>query len=73
VAFLDIGLPDHDGYAVAVALRASLGRQVPLVALTGYGQPADRERARGVGFDAHLLKPVTPDQILETLGRLLKA
>jgi PAS domain S-box-containing protein len=73
VAFLDIGLPDHDGYAVAVALRASLGRHVPLVALTGYGQPADRERARGVGFDAHLLKPVTPDQILETLGRLLKA
>jgi CheY-like chemotaxis protein len=73
VAFLDIGLPDHDGYAVAVALRESLGQQVPLVALTGYGQPADRERARGVGFDAHLLKPVTPDQILETLARLLKA
>jgi PAS domain S-box-containing protein len=73
VVFLDIGLPDHDGYAVAVALRASLGQDVPLVALTGYGQPADRERARGVGIDAHLLKPVTPDQILETLGRLLKA
>jgi PAS domain S-box-containing protein len=73
VAFVDIGLPDHDGYAVAVALRASLGQGVPLVALTGYGQPADRERARGVGFDAHLLKPVTPDQILETLGRVLKA
>jgi PAS domain S-box-containing protein len=73
VAFVDIGLPDHDGYAVAVALRASLGDGVPLVALTGYGQPADREKARGVGFDAHLVKPVTPEQILGTLDKVLKA
>ena len=73
VAFVDIGLPDHDGYAVAVALRASLGDGVPLVALTGYGQPADREKARGVGFDAHLVKPVTPEQIMGTLDKLLKA
>ena len=73
VAFVDIGLPDHDGYAVAVALRASLGDGVPLVALTGYGQPADREKALGVGFDAHLVKPVTPEQIMGTLDKLLKA
>jgi PAS domain S-box-containing protein len=73
VAFVDIGLPDHDGYAVAVALRASLGEGVPLVALTGYGQPADREKARGVGFDAHLVKPVTPEQIMGTLDKVLKA
>jgi PAS domain S-box-containing protein len=58
VAFIDIGLPQMDGYEVARRLRASdSGRMMRLVALTGYGQPDDRDEARRAGFDHHLVKP----------------
>jgi CheY-like chemotaxis protein len=58
IAFIDIGLPQMDGYEVARRLRASDGcRAIRLVALTGYGQPGDREEARRAGFDHHLVKP----------------
>jgi PAS domain S-box-containing protein len=59
VVLLDIGLPEMDGYEVALRLRklAELNG-VRLIALTGYGQSEDRERARAVGFDDHLVKPV---------------
>jgi PAS domain S-box-containing protein len=67
IVLVDIGLPGLDGYAVAARLRAALGRSVVLIALTGYGQPDDRERTRHAGFDAHLVKPVDMD----TLTRLL--
>jgi two-component system, sensor histidine kinase len=67
VVLVDIGLPRLDGYGVAARLRAALGRNVVLIALTGYGQPDDRERTRHAGFDAHVVKPVEPD----TLARLL--
>jgi PAS domain S-box-containing protein len=70
VVLLDIGLPDLDGYQVATALRASLGDRVRLIALTGYGQPGDRERVRGAGFDAHLLKPVGLEAISRTVASL---
>jgi signal transduction histidine kinase/CheY-like chemotaxis protein len=68
VVLLDIGLPDLDGYEVARSLRQSLGPDVRLVALTGYGQPMDRERAMRAGFDAHLLKPVDFEKINEILA-----
>jgi len=61
---LDIGLPLMDGYEVARRLR-----QLPqtaaarLIALTGYGQKGDRQRGKEAGFDAHLLKPVDPEQL----------
>lgn len=58
VAFVDIGLPGLDGYEVATAARAK-GVTAFLVAMTGYGQPEDRERALVAGFDRHLTKPVT--------------
>jgi|GEM_PF-3420618 len=59
VAVLDIGLPVMDGYEVAERLRASaLHKAVKLIAVTGYGQESDKERARQAGFDAHLAKPV---------------
>ncbi len=59
VVLLDIGLPEMDGYAVATALRESpSGEGMTLIALTGYGQDSDRERALASGFDAHLVKPV---------------
>ncbi len=54
----DIGLPDLSGYEVASALRADETlRATRLVALSGYAQPEDRERAREAGFEAHLPKP----------------
>jgi CheY-like chemotaxis protein len=58
VAIVDIGLPGMDGYAVARLVREALGQEVILVALTGYGQPSDRELAAQAGFDVHLRKPV---------------
>jgi signal transduction histidine kinase len=65
VAFVDIGLPGLDGYEVASRFRAAPGgRAGRLIALTGYGQADDRERALAAGFDEHLVKPVDP-QVLE--------
>ena len=59
VAFLDIGLPDLDGYELARRLRALPGfGRAPLVALTGFGQPSDRATSRAAGFAEHLVKPV---------------
>jgi signal transduction histidine kinase/ActR/RegA family two-component response regulator len=57
VAILDIGLPDMDGYALAVLLRRTHGQGMRLVALSGYGRQADVERAAQAGFDLHLTKP----------------
>jgi PAS domain S-box-containing protein len=59
VGLLDIGLPEMNGYELARRLRA-LPRTSPLrlVALTGYGQAEDQQRALAAGFDAHLIKPV---------------
>ena len=67
VALLDIGLPVMDGYELARRLRALLGA-VRLVAVTGYGQPEDRELALQAGFDAHLVKPVDIQALHEALG-----
>lgn len=60
VIVCDIGLPGMDGYAVARTLRADDAlRTIPLIALTGYGQPGDIERALAAGFDRHMMKPVS--------------
>jgi PAS domain S-box-containing protein len=67
VALVDIGLPGLDGYEVARRLRASAEGTL-LVALTGYGQRADRERATAAGFDHHIVKPVDPDALLAMLS-----
>ena len=67
--FLDIGLPDMDGYELARRLRAMPETAgAVLVAVTGYGQPGDRERAQQAGFDHHVVKPVT----LADIRRLLE-
>ncbi len=58
VALVDIGLPGMNGYDVARALRRAFGAQIYLAAMTGYGMPEDRAKARDAGFDAHLTKPV---------------
>ena len=61
VAILDIGMPRSDGYEVAGALRRRYGKDVTLIALTGWGQEGDRRRALESGFDRHLTKPVDPN------------
>jgi len=68
VVLLDIGMPDMSGYAVARAIRqAEWGATIQLVAITGWGNAQDKEKARAAGFDRHLTKPVDPDQ----LGKLV--
>lgn len=64
VALLDIGLPVMDGYELGARIRAACGPSCYLVAVTGYGQDTDKERARHAGFDCHLVKPAAPQQIL---------
>ncbi|HEY8508891.1 MAG TPA: ATP-binding protein [Steroidobacteraceae bacterium] len=71
VVLLDIGLPEMDGYEVARRLRSqNKVERMRLVAVTGYGQPADRERAAAAGFDKHLVKPVEPAVLNEFLRTL---
>jgi signal transduction histidine kinase/ActR/RegA family two-component response regulator len=72
VAIIDIGLPGMNGYELARHFRALDAKSVTppprLIALTGYGQPGDAERALHAGFDAHLLKPVAPETLRATLS-----
>ncbi|MBA3589709.1 ATP-binding protein [Methylibium sp.] len=68
VALVDLGLPGLSGHALAEQLRAQPeGRDVLLVALTGYGQPEDRARSAAAGFDLHAVKPV---DVQALLGRI---
>jgi signal transduction histidine kinase len=64
---VDIGLPDIDGYEVARTLRLRVGQRTKLVALTGYGQQTDHKRSAEAGFDAHLVKPIAPKDLLKLL------
>jgi signal transduction histidine kinase/ActR/RegA family two-component response regulator len=65
VAVLDIGLPDMDGFELARRIRAGEPRKdLALVAVTGYGQSEDRDRALRAGFDVHLAKPVALSELL---------
>jgi CheY-like chemotaxis protein len=68
VVILDLGLPGMDGFEIARRLRGS-GRHagIRLIALTGYGQAADRAAAHEAGFDVHLVKPVNGDHLLTLL------
>jgi signal transduction histidine kinase len=70
IVLLDVGLPGMDGYGVVRELRSSpRTADALIVALTGYGQPSDRERALAAGFDDHLLKPTEPAQVLAMVQR----
>jgi len=68
VVIRDIGMPDLNGYDVArTARNEEWGKSAYLIALTGWGQAEDKERARLAGFDRHLTKPVDPDLVEEIL------
>ncbi|HZF02841.1 MAG TPA: response regulator [Patescibacteria group bacterium] len=70
VALVDIGLPGFDGYEVARRMKALPAPPSVMIALTGYSEPEDRQRATEAGFAAHLVKPVDPDGLSRLLARL---
>lgn len=69
VILMDLGMPGMDGFELARRIRTTTPAPHPvLVAVTGWGQEADRQRTRTAGFDAHLVKPVEPDVLARTLA-----
>jgi CheY-like chemotaxis protein len=74
VVLLDIGLPKLNGYEVALKVRQQpWGKNVVLVAVTGWGQEEDRQKSRRAGFEAHLVKPVDYAALMELLASLPSA
>jgi CheY-like chemotaxis protein len=70
VVLCDIGLPDVNGYEVARTLRAEQSlRSTRLIAVTGYAQYADKQKAVDAGFDAHLTKPPDLDKLIKLLSK----
>ena len=67
IAFLDIGLPGIDGYTLCTRLR-EMPTVPKVVAVTGYGQAADRDRARQAGFDMHFVKPVSLREVHQAIA-----
>jgi CheY-like chemotaxis protein len=71
VILLDIGLPKMNGYEVCRAIRDQpWGKNILMVALTGWGQDEDRRKSRDAGFDDHLVKPVDPAALTILLDSL---
>lgn len=69
---LDIQLPGMDGYAVAAALRAEPGTaRVPIVAVTSYAMPGDREKALASGCNGYIEKPINPDTFVSDVERFI--
>jgi CheY-like chemotaxis protein len=67
--FMDLGMPRVDGYEATRRIRAQSGdRQLRIIALTGWGQAADRQRASDAGMDGHLVKPADPRVLRELIG-----
>jgi len=70
VVLLDLGMPRMDGYDAAREIRRRpWGQQAMLVALTGWGQPQDREDTANAGFDVHLVKPVDELNLVQVLAQ----
>jgi PAS domain S-box-containing protein len=71
VVLLDIGLPKLSGHDVCRRIRAEAwGKDIVVIALTGWGQEEDRRKSQEAGFDGHLVKPVDYDELLELLSSL---
>lgn len=69
VLFLDIGMPELDGWEVCRRVRVLMGDAPAVIAVTGYGQDDDRARSLQAGFDAHVTKPVDPGTLNEMICR----
>jgi Response regulators consisting of a CheY-like receiver domain and a winged-helix DNA-binding domain len=66
---LDIGMPKMNGYDVAKKLRAEgAGKEMTIIAVSGWGQDADKQRSREAGIDHHLVKPLEPSALLRMLA-----
>ncbi len=72
VIVTDIGMPDYNGYAFIAAVRKqeSRNRKTPVIALTAYSTPADRDTALISGFNEYLAKPFDPATLIHTIKRL---
>jgi CheY-like chemotaxis protein len=70
VALIDIGLPGFDGYEVARRMKLLAAPAPVMIALTGYSEPEDKQRAKDAGFRAHLVKPVDPEALARLLATL---
>lgn len=68
VIFLDLGLPEMDGYEVARRLRERRGDGARIIALSGFGQAIDHDRSRSAGCNQHLVKPAALDDILRAMA-----
>jgi PAS domain S-box-containing protein len=69
IALLDIGMPKTSGLDVARQIRAAPdGKDVLLIAITGWAQDSDKEQSRAAGFDHHLTKPIEPEALITLLG-----
>ena len=72
IILLDIQLPGLDGYAVARALRQNPALDaIPIVAVTSYAMPGDREKALEAGCTGYLEKPIDPDTFVDSIERFL--
>ena len=71
VVLLDIGMPKLNGYDACRKIRSEdWGRDMILIAQTGWGQEDDRRRTEEAGFDGHVVKPVDPDDLMKMVARL---
>ncbi len=70
-AIIDLGVPIIDGWLLAESLRCVFGDRIRLIALTSRDEPEERERSRAAGFDTHLVRPVSPNRVHQTLRQLL--
>lgn len=69
IVLLDLGLPGMDGCQLAEEMRKrACTAHALLIAVTGYGQPSDRQRSHEAGFDHHLVKPVSPEEIQRVIN-----
>jgi CheY-like chemotaxis protein len=72
LVLMDVSIPVMDGWQATATLKADPATaRIPVIALTAHALPADRERAREVGCDGYLAKPVEPRRVLEEVRRFL--
>lgn len=73
LVFMDIQMPEMDGYQATRAIRRDLGKtELPIVAMTAHAMTGDRERCLQVGMDDHISKPLNPDELSEMVGKWLQ-